>query len=263
MNTTVLALQSLYVKLGGTLTDTYEGIAGGIPVGDYALIPDVIQACTQLVSESGGSDGGGGAFVINVASNTMDKKWQEIYDAVDAGKVCAVKGESVEGQAEIGYVTSIFSVMGTYTVVCITTDTINAAVSEYAANAAGGYPAYVGTYDSALPAVSSADNGNVMTVVNGAWGKAAPRGGVLVVNAVYDEDTDVTTLDKTWKEIHDADFAVLKDDVPSGKVVIPLTLIGEEDANFFVGTGDNIYSTQSENGYPTDAAPGGGGGGGE
>lgn len=199
---TIQALQELYLKLGGSLADTYSDIAGGVAVGEYVLIPDMIAACAQI-AESGGGGGGGGAFVINVESSVMDKTWQEIYDAVDAGKVCAVKGESVEGQAEIGYVTSIFSVMGTYTVVCITTDTINAAVSEYAANAAGGYPAYVGTYTGALPAVSSADNGNVLTVVNGAWGKAAPSGGALVVDYIDDETTG-DRLGGTWQEIHDA-----------------------------------------------------------
>lgn len=255
---TIQALQELYLKLGGSLADTYSDIAGGVAVGEYVLIPDMIAACAQIAESGGGGGGGdGGAFVINVASGTMDKTWQEIYDAVDAGKVCAVKGESVEGQAEIGYVTSIFSVMGMYTVVCITTDTINAAVSEYTANAAGGYPAYVGTYDSALPAVSSADNGNVLTVVNGAWGKAAPSGGVLVVNAVYDETTEVTTLDKTWKEIHDADFAVAKWSTENEAIIAIIDGIGIADGHYSVSAGGGEdYVTDSENGYPTDAVPG-------
>lgn len=44
MNTTVLALQNVYVKIGGSLTDTYDGIAGGAPVGGYSLITDVLKA---------------------------------------------------------------------------------------------------------------------------------------------------------------------------------------------------------------------------
>lgn len=50
MNTTVEALKGLYVALGGELTDTYDSIAGGIAVSDYVLIPDCIQAITQVVT---------------------------------------------------------------------------------------------------------------------------------------------------------------------------------------------------------------------
>ena len=44
MNTTVSALQAVYVKIGGSLTDTYDGIADGAPVGGYSLITDVLKA---------------------------------------------------------------------------------------------------------------------------------------------------------------------------------------------------------------------------
>lgn len=50
MNTTVEALKGLYVALGGQLTDTYASIAGGITVSNYVLIPDCIQAITQVVT---------------------------------------------------------------------------------------------------------------------------------------------------------------------------------------------------------------------
>ena len=56
MNTTVQALQNLYVTLGGSLTDTYDGIADGAEVGNYVTIPDVIDAITAM------NGGGGGAF---------------------------------------------------------------------------------------------------------------------------------------------------------------------------------------------------------
>lgn len=46
---TIESLQALYVKLGGSLTDTYEDIAGGVPVSDYAIIPDMIAAITKKV----------------------------------------------------------------------------------------------------------------------------------------------------------------------------------------------------------------------
>ena len=55
MNTTVQALQDLYVKLGGNLTDTYDTIADGAAVGNYVTIPDMIEACTQIAGSGGGS----------------------------------------------------------------------------------------------------------------------------------------------------------------------------------------------------------------
>ena len=48
----VEALKVLYKKLGGSLTDYYSDIAGGIPVGDYDLISDCILACAK----KGGTD---------------------------------------------------------------------------------------------------------------------------------------------------------------------------------------------------------------
>lgn len=51
--TTVEALKGLYTALGGELTDTYSGIAGGVAVNDYVLIPDMIQAITQKASTAG------------------------------------------------------------------------------------------------------------------------------------------------------------------------------------------------------------------
>lgn len=63
---------------------------------------------------------------------------------------------------------------------------------------------------SDLPAVSAADNGDVLTVVNGEWDKAAPGGGggggssVLVVNVTWDDDTGIGTCDKTAGEMWQA-----------------------------------------------------------
>ena len=44
----VSALKALYVALGGELTDTYDGIAGGIAVSQYSLISDVILAIAEV-----------------------------------------------------------------------------------------------------------------------------------------------------------------------------------------------------------------------
>lgn len=52
--TTIKSLKDMYVKLGGSLTDTYADIAGGKAVGTYATIPEMIQACTKKASGGGG-----------------------------------------------------------------------------------------------------------------------------------------------------------------------------------------------------------------
>ena len=50
MDNNIIALQNLYVALGGELTDTYDEIANGIPVSDYAIKPDVINAIAKQVT---------------------------------------------------------------------------------------------------------------------------------------------------------------------------------------------------------------------
>lgn len=53
--TNVKSLLVLYVQMGGSLTDTYSDIAGGIPVGQYSLISDAILACSKKASSGGDS----------------------------------------------------------------------------------------------------------------------------------------------------------------------------------------------------------------
>lgn len=89
---------------------------------------------------------------------------------------------------------------------------------------------------SGLPDVTTADNGNVLTVVEGAWAKAEPSGGqggnnVLTINL------DITTqaLDKTWAEISAADVAVI------------LFPVGDSKARLFVSSTshDTAYDVQA------------------
>ena len=46
----VQALKTLYVALGGKLTDTHSDINGGSTVGNYTLISDVILAIAKKAS---------------------------------------------------------------------------------------------------------------------------------------------------------------------------------------------------------------------
>lgn len=58
---------------------------------------------------------------------------------------------------------------------------------------------------SELPAVTTDDNGDVLTVVEGAWAKAAPGGGSgLVISITDDEVAQAFIMDKTFQEIWDA-----------------------------------------------------------
>ena len=52
MKTTVEALKALYVALGGKATDYYAGIADGAKVGDYDLIPDMIEAIAKIAGSA-------------------------------------------------------------------------------------------------------------------------------------------------------------------------------------------------------------------
>ena len=63
-----------------------------------------------------------------------------------------------------------------------------------------------------LPAVTADDNGDVLTVVEGAWGKATPSGGGAFVVTITDGEDDTQVLDKNWTEINTA--------VRSGQIVI-------------------------------------------
>ena len=62
-----------------------------------------------------------------------------------------------------------------------------------------------GGQTSPLPAVTSSDNGDVLTVVDGAWDKASPAGGgALVVSASHIPDTAIIQLSETFDTIEQA-----------------------------------------------------------
>ena len=72
-------------------------------------------------------------------------------------------------------------------------------------------------------------------------------GGILVVGATYDEQTDVTTLDKTWQEIYDAPVAFIESDDSLGKSLILVETVYVESGEYKV----NDYTAESANDYPS------------
>ena len=54
MKTTVETLKELYIKLGGSLDDTYEEIADGAAVAEYSVVPDCIEAINEVANVSSG-----------------------------------------------------------------------------------------------------------------------------------------------------------------------------------------------------------------
>lgn len=90
-------------------------------------------------------------------------------------------------------------------------------------------------------------------------------GGMFVVGGTYDESTQTTTLDKTWKEIADAVEAgrnvIFKklDDSIATTFIDTLASYGSPDNTFEVSfSSADIFSTDSENGYPSYTEGGGG-----
>ena len=98
---------------------------------------------------------------------------------------------------------------------------------------------------SSLPEVTASDKGKYLKANESTgdpeWASGGSSGsGVLVVHETVSGTTH--TLDKTWQEIHDADFVVLKID---GRIYYA-NEIGEIDDVFFVGF---LMSHPAEDGY--------------
>ena len=88
----------------------------------------------------------------------------------------------------------------------------------------------------------------------------AGGGGVFVISAVFDEQTEKTRLDKTWQEIHDATFSVIIRDDPmmGSKVYDYISNVRTTNGNYNVTTvsfkADNVrsftYVCNSADDYP-------------
>lgn len=86
----------------------------------------------------------------------------------------------------------------------------------------------------------------------------ANGGGVLVINAYFDEQTDKATLDKTWQEIHDAIIPIIVQDSPFGETISYISGTLQVQSNYAVlsanfdadGLVMSTYVCDSADGYP-------------
>lgn len=98
--TNVKSLLELYVKMGGSLTDTYSDIAGGVPVGQYSTISDAILACSKKYSSGGG--GGAEKFVVTLTQDEQTEEWAAA-DGVTVAEIAAAYEANKIVVAEIPY----------------------------------------------------------------------------------------------------------------------------------------------------------------
>lgn len=91
------------------------------------------------------------------------------------------------------------------------------------------------------------DTGKTIALIKALGNGGGSGGGVLVVHDVDD------TLDKTWKEIHDAMLsggAVIQKGETN---VLTVISVGAGHEQYIViGAGDGRYSTSSASGYPVN-----------
>ena len=82
------------------------------------------------------------------------------------------------------------------------------------------------------------------------------RAGVLVVGI----DDETGALDKTWQEIHDAGFTVVKHDNVHGTIIGYVTMVGQGDGVYALEIWEDedyiTCITNSADGYPIAQAPG-------
>lgn len=122
-------------------------------------------------------------------------------------------------------------------------------LNQIVTNTAGGG----GGGGSSLPAVTSDDNGDVLTVVEGQWAKAAPSGGVLVVNTSTTHTGYV--MDQTFGTIFAAMTSgrlVIVHDIYEDNVagVYTIGYISNIDKEIVLGGGGGSYYAESDDDYP-------------
>ena len=190
--TNVKSLLEMYVKMGGSLTDTYSDIAGGVPVGQYSTISDAVLACSKKYSAGGG--GGAEKFVVTITDNsgvTSNKTVAEILAAKAAGNdvVANVYIGMLDVTAEIPLIYAFAAPEGQGHAVVFSASVpgLEASIGEFI------YTVY------GLAATGSDDVWNSDRVSVGGSSNAP-----LIVTLTADQSTGNLVGNKTYKEVYDA-----------------------------------------------------------
>ena len=107
--------------------------------------------------------------------------------------------------------------------------------------------------NSGLPEFPQSRMEQYLEVIAQNGGGGSSGGGVLVVHV----DLDTRVLDKTWQEIYDAPFAVLKMEMSANSLATYyVTSVEGEDGNYYIyiksldSQQPIIFTTDSPDGYP-------------
>ena len=109
---------------------------------------DVVTSAKLNHMEDGiaaGGGSGGGVLVVGMDTTTftLDKTWQEIYDAMAAGQIAVIGYAMETGDALISGrypVVQAIRQSGSYSVATLSLDINEVAVATFAASSADGYP---------------------------------------------------------------------------------------------------------------------------
>ena len=133
----------------------------GVSEGAWAKIPapsglpeigegdtgKVLTATAEGAAWQSGGGSGGGVLVVglDMQTFTLDTTWQEIYDAMAAGKIAYIYlAMETEGSiAAAGYVVvNAIGASGTYAIAALAIDNGAATATTFATDSAGGYPVW-------------------------------------------------------------------------------------------------------------------------
>lgn len=97
-----------------------EQYLNAIATGNNSGLPSFPQSREEqyldCIAKNGGGSSGGGVLVVNIIdgdeNSTLDKTWQEIYDALAAMPVVVVYSNSIDGYTDQFYVYHAHKGMG-------------------------------------------------------------------------------------------------------------------------------------------------------
>lgn len=101
--TIVKALKSLYVKLGGSLTDTYDDIADGASVSNYSVTSDMIEAISKVDRNE--------CVFVTIRKSENDEEWELIDGDFNSAKSALLNSTPVIFRAELvnAFGTSVYT----------------------------------------------------------------------------------------------------------------------------------------------------------